>query len=856
MSEACLIVCAQPRRTGWCQHENFGQSNISMSISATGDLTFTTLQRVMGGSSPISLSEYYSNASSGYTSGISGIPATGSAFSLSSLRGKNKIALNLQEFPPVALSSNSSVIAGQTYGNGTYNVWQSSVFSFASLPGYLAFTKRVGEDVWHSEINTYNVSGNYTGSSLFIAGYPGEWLKIQLPSPICLVRYDFVPRSGWLLRTPNTFLIYGSNDNSSWTMLDNQSGITGYVDATAKSFTINNTVAYSYYAVVINKTSGSDSVQIAEWKLFGYYLPKIWLRAEDIPTSIVHGQPVSSWPSVTNGITAAGYAAGTGSIPVIHRTTEPIPFVRMGTGTVSTTNGGYFDCGSQTFNVASNGGFSFAAVVRLREAGHWERIFDFGNGPNNDNILLGRYVTTSSFGFSYRNATAETVFSAGTITNGWDVMVGRIKADGMALLQDASTTQSSTPSLANKALLNTYIGKSAWSVDAYANMDMRELIIYDKALTDAEMLNVRTYLLHKYASPKVASYMVSNSVYEVGSSSVAPWSTTSQWTSYGGSSTAKWVTQESPSHMSGAAKFQYVYTSPIQQSVSITTLVDNTCVVYLNGANLGNGGSFGANAITIQGILQYGQNLIEIQAANSEGYGSGGLLFTMKDASGTLLLVSNGDWKTNQIVVTSNNYYSTLTRYTSKYAIAQAGANPDVQLQLSSASTTVSVTHVYGNMRLQDSDVVVVDFEMYVASTSQPADAMFFYMGLNTLPTAAYAEGAVSTAYQVLFEVYQYNGTYSRGVHLIKNGNVSAAASYPTSAHMVSAWVPVRIVYRKQTTNTFEIFLNGSSVITYNDSDVSSYVSGSGPYYGIGSRTGGWAVDMYIRRFNISLGAL
>ena len=60
-----------------------------MVLSSTGPLSFADIQNEFGGTNPISLGEYYSNATSGYTSGVNGIPNTGSGLSLSTFRGKS-----------------------------------------------------------------------------------------------------------------------------------------------------------------------------------------------------------------------------------------------------------------------------------------------------------------------------------------------------------------------------------------------------------------------------------------------------------------------------------------------------------------------------------------------------------------------------------------------------------------------------------------------------------------------------------------------------------------------------------------------------------------------------------------------
>jgi hypothetical protein len=60
-----------------------------MVLQSSGPISFSNVQTELGGVNPISLSEYYANASTGYTTGISGIPNTGEEISLSQFYGKS-----------------------------------------------------------------------------------------------------------------------------------------------------------------------------------------------------------------------------------------------------------------------------------------------------------------------------------------------------------------------------------------------------------------------------------------------------------------------------------------------------------------------------------------------------------------------------------------------------------------------------------------------------------------------------------------------------------------------------------------------------------------------------------------------
>lgn len=71
-----------------------------MSLPNAGPISLSQIQTIMGGTSPVSLSEYYTNANPAYTSGISGIPALGNAISVSMFLGKT----NNTGFSPTTIS--------------------------------------------------------------------------------------------------------------------------------------------------------------------------------------------------------------------------------------------------------------------------------------------------------------------------------------------------------------------------------------------------------------------------------------------------------------------------------------------------------------------------------------------------------------------------------------------------------------------------------------------------------------------------------------------------------------------------------------------------------------------------------
>ena len=188
---------------------------------------------------------------------------------------------------------NSWVVNNQkdalSFKNGSYDISASS-FIGTNFP-YYAFNgsyviPNVIPNFWQSNVNYTN--GNYTGNT--VTSYTlngisttigGEWLQINLPYSMILTKYSFIcntPAQG-----PKIFYIFGSNSNSSWSLITNvtvspnTSGTSPYSNAIPSiptTFYISNynPQPFSYYRLVINKiwSPGNNiSTSIQQWNLYG-----------------------------------------------------------------------------------------------------------------------------------------------------------------------------------------------------------------------------------------------------------------------------------------------------------------------------------------------------------------------------------------------------------------------------------------------------------------------------------------------------------------------------------------------------------------------------------------------------------
>lgn len=173
------------------------------------------------------------------------------------------------EYPPAAMTDSNTTITGQFHGNGPYSAKSST--NAAGKQGWKAFDKD-SNTTWSTSTNTYNAStGIYTANTYntqLASGstVTGEWVQMKFPGSVILSSMAIKPVSGtttynstsyaWAaLRSPSSFALLGSEDESAWYMVSSHSNITDWDvsgQAAVKTFAISQTQnAYKYYRLTI-----------------------------------------------------------------------------------------------------------------------------------------------------------------------------------------------------------------------------------------------------------------------------------------------------------------------------------------------------------------------------------------------------------------------------------------------------------------------------------------------------------------------------------------------------------------------------------------------------------------------------
>ena len=140
-------------------------------------------------------------------------------------------------------------------------------------------------------------------------------------------------------------------------------------------------------------------------------------------------------------------------------------------------------------------GFSFSGWVKWDATLKYSRIFDFGEGTSNNNILLCNKGTTKNLAFYvFKDNVRDYIEITNYITIGEWTHVGvtfnnttkkvKIFKNGSLVPNNKDTLKYSIP---NVPRTSSYIGKSNWDHDSYFKGQMSDFCIYKKELTESEV---------------------------------------------------------------------------------------------------------------------------------------------------------------------------------------------------------------------------------------------------------------------------------------------------------------------------------------------------------------------------------
>jgi hypothetical protein len=194
---------------------------------------------------------------------------------------------------PNLTQTTQKTISGTSHYNGTYylrcNNWicegsapsytgsnlgylldnNINTYCSSNFPGSNPRMGANGTQIGSGGDTVYNTSGVYTGTmittydtSLSVAG---DYIEIQLPMGIKLKTFSMIARAGVGSRVPRGLFFLGSNNGTTWTLLETHTNTNTIVQWI--NMTINSTTSYTYIRMIINTLQTASSGGI--WNLAG-----------------------------------------------------------------------------------------------------------------------------------------------------------------------------------------------------------------------------------------------------------------------------------------------------------------------------------------------------------------------------------------------------------------------------------------------------------------------------------------------------------------------------------------------------------------------------------------------------------
>jgi hypothetical protein len=151
-------------------------------------------------------------------------------------------------------------------------------------------------------------------------------------------------------------------------------------------------------------------------------------------------------------------------------------------------------------------GFTAIIVSKFNDVSNWSRLFDFGIGGVNTNLLAARYFLENTFCVQMLNNSSSYVSSFVTANiidlnlHIWTIVVNNVLLT-MSLYMDGVLVNSTTYTdpLVDRVLTTNYLGKSNSAGDSLLNGRIANFDFYTLPLTNIELLALHTHNLKKYA---------------------------------------------------------------------------------------------------------------------------------------------------------------------------------------------------------------------------------------------------------------------------------------------------------------------------------------------------------------------
>lgn len=195
------------------------------------------------------------------------------------------------------IDSRSNEVFSARYICNNYEKSNSAKYTHFRLQITAANSNEVRISEWQihgTSLNTYDVTSNKGGvitarwegksgeeygklidgsvsKKYLVDGYKSFWAIYQSARPLVLTAYSLTSANDNPTKDPQTWVLYGSNDNKKWTILDEQKNQEFIYRNTTLYYPVEGADKYTYFKLDVLENKGAKGIQLAEWQMFGLF---------------------------------------------------------------------------------------------------------------------------------------------------------------------------------------------------------------------------------------------------------------------------------------------------------------------------------------------------------------------------------------------------------------------------------------------------------------------------------------------------------------------------------------------------------------------------------------------------------
>ncbi|GGE30272.1 discoidin domain-containing protein [Sphingobacterium cellulitidis] len=137
---------------------------------------------------------------------------------------------------------------------------------FVTVGGKFSVSRETGGGPDAVEASKYVFDGNRE-TKFFLNSFGGVWMQVELNEATAANAYTLTSANDIPNRDPMDWTLQASQDGSNWVTLDSKSGEEFTSRFQQRVFWINNTTAYKFYRLNVQKNRAGGDFQLADWSV-------------------------------------------------------------------------------------------------------------------------------------------------------------------------------------------------------------------------------------------------------------------------------------------------------------------------------------------------------------------------------------------------------------------------------------------------------------------------------------------------------------------------------------------------------------------------------------------------------------